>query len=90
MAAGFPLWVNGPEAGPWGVARGLFHSFPLFRFFVFSFFCRRAGSPGGIAVFGREDGIVNKLWIAALMVVALALVPGSRPRPRARWNTAAW
>jgi hypothetical protein len=36
MAAGFFVCVNGPEAGPWGVARGLFHSFPHFRFFAFS------------------------------------------------------
>jgi hypothetical protein len=76
MAPGVGLWVNGPEAGPWGVARGLLPSFPLFRCFAFSLCRKRGGAPGEFAVFGKEDGIVNKLWVTALVVMALALAPG--------------
>jgi hypothetical protein len=69
MAARVSLWVNGSDAGPRGVA---FIVVSFFRFFV-----KRGGAPGEFAVLGREDGMVNKLWITALMVVALALAPGS-------------
>ena len=60
MAAGVFLWVNGPDAGPRGMARRC-------GFFI------RGGAPGEFAL---EDGLVNKLLVTALMVVFLALAPG--------------
>jgi hypothetical protein len=52
-----------PGQGAWPAAAVL----AFFHFFI------RGGAPGEVTL---EDGLVNKLWVTALMVVSLALAPG--------------
>ena len=60
-----------PGRGAWPGAFFIVFPFSLLRFFI-----EGGGAPGELAVLGREDGIVNKLWVTALMVMALALAAG--------------
>ena len=63
-----------PGRGVWPAA--FFIVFPFFVSSFFRSFAKGGRAPGEFAVFGREDGMVNKLWVTVLVVVALALASG--------------